>query len=107
MPPKTARSGWKTGEQLEFLLSRFSNFKRSQDEKTLDRFWPRLFEDWYDRWPVPANPTMSKNYGSPEANRLMAQKAKKTVRRVVHLRTFILLTRRFPANQSLVQQPLP
>jgi len=35
MPPKAAQSGWKMGEQLEFLLSHWPAFKCAQDAKTL------------------------------------------------------------------------
>ena len=80
MPPKPACAGWKTGEQLEFLLYQWPVFKRAQDNKSLDRFWPRVFEDWFKRWPVRSTPTLIKEHGSPEAARLMAQKEKNTVR---------------------------
>ena len=80
MAPKPDRSGWKTGDQLEFLLSHWGSFKRAQDAKGLNRFWAKIFEDWYDRWPVPSSPSLVREYGSIEATRLMLQKEKNTVR---------------------------
>jgi len=74
MPPKVVRTGWKTGEQLEFLISRWPEFKRAQDKKALsDQFWPKVFEDWHNRWPVSASPSSVKEHGSTELARLMLQ----------------------------------
>ncbi|KAF9777388.1 hypothetical protein BJ322DRAFT_1025784 [Thelephora terrestris] len=77
MPPKST-SGWKTGDQLEFLLSHWEDFKQAQDTKKLDPFWQRVFAGWYERWPIPPSPPSSHAHESPENIRLMAQKAEKT-----------------------------
>lgn len=84
MPSKPANPGWKTGEQLEFLLSQWKSFKRAQDAKTLDKFWPRVFEEWFTRWPVPSSPSLARSHNSIEEGRLALQKAKNTVRYTLH-----------------------
>lgn len=80
MPPKTSRPGWKTGEQLEFLISRWRTFKRAQDIKGLDKFWPKVFEDWYIHWPIPHSQSLVRSHGSVEEGRLVLQKEKNVVR---------------------------
>ena len=80
MPPKPANPNWKTGEQLEFLMSRWDSFKRAQNAKTLDHFWPKVFEDWYTRWPVPSSATLIQEYGTMEEGRLALQSEKNGVR---------------------------
>ena len=80
MPPKTSRGDWKTWEQLQFLLSYWEKYKHAQDAKALDHFWPKVYEDWYLRWPVPSHPSLVQQYGSIEEGRLMLQKDKNTVR---------------------------
>ena len=82
MPPKPARSDWKTGEQLEFLLSRWEAFKHAQDAGALRRFWPKVSEDWFTRWPIPPSPSLALEYGSIEEGRIMLQNDKKGVRMV-------------------------
>ena len=79
MPPKTSDPGWKTGEQLEFLLSCWKSFKIAQNAKRLDQFWQRVFDEWYSRWPIPS-PRASHAGEPPENLRLMAQKEKNAVR---------------------------
>lgn len=82
MPPKAtvSGSGWKTGEQLEYLLSCWENFKRAQTNKKLDRFWGQTYEEWYKRWPVPSPASWVQDYGSVEAGRFMYRKEKDGVR---------------------------
>ena len=81
MPPKTVRNspGWKTGEQLEFLLSRWEDFKHAQATKALDRFRRQTYDEWYNRWPISSSPSLAQEYGSIEAGRLMLQKDKNAV----------------------------
>ena len=83
MPPKPARLDWKTGEQLEFLLSRWETFKCAQDSGALCWFWPKVSEDWFARWLIPSSPSLVQEYGSIEEGRLMLQKDKNAVRMVV------------------------
>ena len=80
MAPKSSDKDWKSGEQLEFLLSQESSFKRCQDGKTLGQFWPRVFDVWYSRWPIPTPTTFTREEGSAEGARLMSQKDKNLVR---------------------------
>ncbi|KAF9779415.1 hypothetical protein BJ322DRAFT_1113226 [Thelephora terrestris] len=78
MPPKATRFDWKSGVQLEFLLTQEARFRRCQDEKTLDRFWPKVFEEWYHQWPIVPSIAMTRKHGSPEAARMMMQQEKNT-----------------------------
>ena len=96
MPPKPASEDWKTGEQLEFLVPRWKSFKDAQDTKTLANFWPKVFEDWYTKWPVPSSASLVLKYGTVEEGRLMLQKAKNVVRGSLYT------LRSHPANQTLV-----
>lgn len=56
IPPKPSRVAWKTRAQLEYLFSEFQNYHDHQDAGTLARFWPRIYDTWYQRWATP-NPT--------------------------------------------------
>jgi hypothetical protein len=64
-PPKS-RIAWKTGDQLEYMLSHWESFVTHQNKKTLDRFWSRVYDGWYKKWPI--TPTLESigKYGSPE-----------------------------------------
>lgn len=73
------RVQWKSGEQLEFLLSHEAGHKRHQDQQTLDRFWPRVFEQWYDRWPLVATPALIKKHKTRDAARMMMQNGRNKV----------------------------
>jgi len=73
-PAKTPRSGWKTGEQLEFLLSYWKGFKSAQTAKALDRFWPRVYYEWHRIWETIPSADSCKAHGNPENARLMMQK---------------------------------
>lgn len=77
---KVPRTGWKTGEQLEFLLSHWQTFKRCQDGKKLTPFWPYVYDHWYQRWPIVPTPDAIELYGTPENARLMLQEGKNAVR---------------------------
>jgi len=46
-----APPNWATGEQLEFLRSYVPIFIEHTEKKTQSKFWPRLTEDWFSRWP--------------------------------------------------------
>ena len=78
-PARPTRTGWKTGEQLEFLLSHWASFKRSQNNKTLDQFWPRVFDQWHRNWQITPSRASCREYGNPENARLMLQQSKNTV----------------------------
>ena len=99
-----SRVGWKSGEQLEFLLSQESSHKRHQDLNTLDHFWPRVFEGWYDRWPIVATPAMTRRHKTQEDARVMMQKARNKVRYILLSSASLALCLPHPyaANQKLV-----
>lgn len=48
--PKPSKAAWKTGEQLEYMYSLWSDFIAHQNTKRLARFWPRVYDGWYQRW---------------------------------------------------------
>ena len=107
MPPKPSRIEWKSGEQLEFLLSQESSFRRCQDMKTLNHFWPRVFENWYDRWPIVSTPALSKKYGTPEAARIMVQKETNAVRLIFSYLATIVLTPSVYSKSKTGSAPAP
>ena len=46
-----APSSWATSEQLKFLHSYIPIFVDHTAKETQSKFWPRLSEDWFGRWP--------------------------------------------------------
>lgn len=74
-----SNAGWKTGEQLEYLLANWDDFKHAQNMKKLDPFWQRVFDGWHRLWLIPL-PRSSHGGEPPENLRLMAQKATNVVR---------------------------
>lgn len=46
-----APPNWATNEQLEFLRSYTSIFADYTAKENQSKFWPRLSEDWFSRWP--------------------------------------------------------
>jgi hypothetical protein len=47
MPKQT----WANDEQQVLLNGRLSTYLDAQSVKGYGEFWPRLFQDWFDRWP--------------------------------------------------------
>ena len=76
----SAKAGWKSGEQLEYLLTEEANFKRAQDAKALDPFWSRVFEEWHHRWVLPdPSPALCLKWKTPDALRDAVKKARNKV----------------------------
>ena len=46
-----APPSWATSEQLTFLRSYMPIFVDYTAKETQSKFWPRLSEDWFSRWP--------------------------------------------------------
>jgi hypothetical protein len=46
-----APPNWATSEQLEFLRSYIPIFVEYTAKENQSKFWPRLSEDWFGRWP--------------------------------------------------------
>ena len=42
---------WATSEQLEFLRGYIPIFNEYTAKENQSKFWPRLTEDWFSRWP--------------------------------------------------------
>ena len=42
----------KSKEQIDYLTSHMSDYLTHKDAKTLDRFWPSVFDGWYKKWPI-------------------------------------------------------
>ena len=64
--PKPPKAALKTGEQLEYLLSQWTDFVANQTAGSLDRFWPRVYDPWYQRWPISPTPQAVTQHGSLE-----------------------------------------
>lgn len=62
--PKASRQAWKTGEQLEWMLTKFDDFLRHQTDKCLDDFWIPLFHSWHDQWPITPTAEAIEEHGS-------------------------------------------
>jgi hypothetical protein len=52
-PKKKGRRGWATDEQEAFLRSQIPSFLSSKSANLRGDFWPPLWEQYFDRWPVP------------------------------------------------------
>ena len=46
-----APPNWATSDQLKFLRSYVPIFIEHTEKETQSKFWPRLSEDWFSRWP--------------------------------------------------------
>ncbi|KAF9790754.1 hypothetical protein BJ322DRAFT_1104403 [Thelephora terrestris] len=47
-------------EQVEYLVTHYQDFLTHQTAVTLDRFWLRVYEGWYKRWPITPAPGATK-----------------------------------------------
>lgn len=63
---KPSRVAWKTGEQLEYLLSQWDRFVTHQTDGRLDRFWPHVYDGWSKAWPITPSAESIKQHGSRE-----------------------------------------
>jgi len=45
-----APPNWVTSQQLEFLCSYIPIFVEHTAKETQSKFWPRLYEDWFNNW---------------------------------------------------------
>lgn len=50
-PSSMAPPNWATDEQLLFLRSYAPMFVEYTAKENQSKFWPRLSEDWFSRWP--------------------------------------------------------
>ena len=78
--PKLPRTAWKTGEQLEYLLSQWPAFISHQTAGKLDRFWPHVYDTWYKNWPINPTPQALKQHGMREEAILMLRSENNQVR---------------------------
>jgi hypothetical protein len=46
MPP----AGWANAEESSFLTSMLPEFLDAQKTKRFDRFWPRFFDSWFEKF---------------------------------------------------------
>jgi hypothetical protein len=46
-----APSSWATAEQDAFLRSQLPEFLAARKNKTFHRYWPKLDQLWFERWP--------------------------------------------------------
>ena len=99
-PSKPSRVAWKTGEQLEYLLSHWGNFVTHQNEKGLDRFWPRVYDGWYKKWPITPSPELVKEHGSRE-NAILTLRSENNGVRITSFPEFLCLAPPDPSYFSL------
>lgn len=64
--PKLPRGGWKNDEQRDYMLSHWTDYVTHQNAKTLDRFWPRVYDGWYHKWPITPSRDSIREHGSKE-----------------------------------------
>ena len=78
--PKLPKAAWKTGEQLEYLLSQWPTFTSHQTAGKLDRFWPHVYDTWYKKWPIDPAPQALKQHGTREEAILVLRSENNQVR---------------------------
>ena len=71
---KPSKNDWKTEEQVEYMLSHWSGYIAHQASKSLPRFWPRVCDGWYQRWPITPTPEMIEKHGSSTDAKLVLRK---------------------------------
>jgi hypothetical protein len=49
---KGGRAAWATDEQLEWLASKLPEFVASRINNALGDFWPTLYAEWFELWPL-------------------------------------------------------
>jgi hypothetical protein len=55
-PKKKGRRGWTTDDQDKFLSSHIPSYLSAQTSKTSSDFWPPLWEQYFEQWPVLSPP---------------------------------------------------
>ena len=78
--PKPSRTAWKTGEQLEYMLSHWADFVTHQTQGSLDRFWPHVYDGWYTQWPIKPTPESISKAGNRECAILTLRSENNNVR---------------------------
>lgn len=51
-PKKKGRRGWTTEAQEQFLMDHIPAYLASQGSKSRSDFWPPLWEQYFENWPV-------------------------------------------------------
>jgi hypothetical protein len=51
-PRKKGRRGWTTEEQAVYLESHKTSYLTAQSTKKTSEFWPLVWEEWFQRWPL-------------------------------------------------------
>ena len=49
---RKGRRGWATDEQAEYLESCKASYLTVQSTKKTSEFWPPVWEEWFERWPL-------------------------------------------------------
>jgi hypothetical protein len=57
---------WASPEQNSFLLSYFPEYLEAQSKGRYDKFWPKLFQEWFAKFPAPQPQPDDKTDSEPE-----------------------------------------
>jgi hypothetical protein len=57
---------WASPEQNSFLLSYFPEYLEAQSKGRYDKFWPKLFQEWFAKFPAPTPQPDDKTDSEPE-----------------------------------------
>jgi hypothetical protein len=100
-----ARLPSKSKEQVDYLVTHYQDFLTHQTAVTLDRFWLRVYEGWYKRWPITPTPGATKGSAGD------ARTENNQVRIITFLCLVLLLTsflnRNFARGSIIGLVPLP
>ena len=62
------------------MLDKSTDFIDHQNEGTLERFWPPIYDTWYKRWPISPTRQDISTYGSVANATLTLRSKNNTVR---------------------------
>jgi len=105
--PKSSKNGWKTKEQVDYMLSHWPDYTAHQTSKTLDRFWPLVYDGWYKRWPITPTSEQIGKHGS-RANALLVLRSDKndvSAQKTLSLTLPADFLHPLTANSRVVSQP--
>jgi hypothetical protein len=79
------KKSWASKEQQDWLFEQLGEFRKAQDAKTIPSFFERIYQEFFDKWPLPP-PTLQEiaEAETEEQARTTKQKAGESVSHWFH-----------------------